>query len=90
VHHPRRASVSLEARLGSCGESHLLVSWYVGDMCGMVCSDVDCGRSMRSDAEDRGWSSTDQVLDDWAIGRSGDTVCDLHCAHGDEECRFLG
>jgi hypothetical protein len=25
-----------------------------------------------------------------AIGRSGDSVCDLHRAHGDEELMFLG
>jgi hypothetical protein len=33
---------------------------------------------------------TCRVLDGQAIERSGDTVCDLHRARGDEECRFLG
>jgi hypothetical protein len=33
---------------------------------------------------------TGQVLDGRAIERSGDTVCGLHRACGDEERRFLG
>jgi hypothetical protein len=33
---------------------------------------------------------TGRVLDGRTNGRSGDTVCDLHHARGDEECRFLG
>jgi hypothetical protein len=33
---------------------------------------------------------TGQVLDGWMIGRSGDVVCDLHCACGDEEHKFFG
>jgi hypothetical protein len=33
---------------------------------------------------------TGQVLDGWTIGRSGDTVCGLHRARGDEERMFLG
>jgi hypothetical protein len=33
---------------------------------------------------------TGQVLSGRAIERSGGTVCDLHCARGDEERRFLG
>jgi hypothetical protein len=33
---------------------------------------------------------TGWVLDDWMIGRSGDTVCGLHHARGDDECGFLG
>jgi hypothetical protein len=56
----------------------------------MVGSDEDCGRSRRPSAEDRRWSSTGQVLIGRAIGRSGDTVCGLHRARGDEECGFLG
>jgi hypothetical protein len=52
-------------------------------------SDKDRDRRRRLGAEDRGWSSTDRVLDGWAIERSGDVVCGLHCAQGDEECRFL-
>jgi hypothetical protein len=31
-----------------------------------------------------------QVLGGRAIKRSGGTVCGLHRARGDEECRFLG
>jgi hypothetical protein len=31
-----------------------------------------------------------RVLGGWAIERSGDTVCGLHRACGDEECEFLG
>jgi hypothetical protein len=38
-------------------ESHLLVSWCVGGMYGMTCSDKDRDRSRRPGAEDRGWSS---------------------------------
>jgi hypothetical protein len=33
---------------------------------------------------------TGRVLGGRAIERSGDAVCDLHRACGDEECRFLG
>jgi hypothetical protein len=33
---------------------------------------------------------TGRILDDRAIERSGDAVCGLHCARGDEECGFLG
>jgi hypothetical protein len=33
---------------------------------------------------------TGQILGGRAIERSGDTVCDLHCARRDEECGFLG
>jgi hypothetical protein len=33
---------------------------------------------------------TCQILDGRTIGRSGDAVCDLHRAHGDEEREFLG
>jgi hypothetical protein len=31
-----------------------------------------------------------RVLGGRTIERSGDTVCDLHRAHEDGECRFLG
>jgi hypothetical protein len=55
----------------------------------MAGSDEDHGRSRRPGAEDRGWSSIGRVLGGWAIGRSGDTVCDLHRARGDEEHGFL-
>jgi hypothetical protein len=33
---------------------------------------------------------TGRVLGGWTIGRSGDAVCGLHRARGDEEHRFLG
>jgi hypothetical protein len=33
---------------------------------------------------------TGRVLGGQAIERSGGTVCGLHNARGDEECRFLG
>jgi hypothetical protein len=82
--------VSLHYYLCSCGESHLLVSWCVGDRCDMVSSDEDLSKSRRPGAEDRGWSSIGQVLGGWTIGRSSDAVCGLYRAHGDEESRFLG
>jgi hypothetical protein len=66
----------------------LLVSWCVGGRCGMAGSDEDCDRSRRPDAEDRD-GRTGRVLDGWAIGRSGDVVCGLHRARGDEEHKFL-
>jgi hypothetical protein len=31
-----------------------------------------------------------RVLGGRTIRRSGDTVCGLHCAHGDEQREFLG
>jgi uncharacterized protein (DUF1501 family) len=55
----------------------------------MAGSDEDCGRNMRLDAEDQGWSSTGWVLGGRVIGRSGDVMCDLHHARGDEEREFL-
>jgi hypothetical protein len=55
----------------------------------MVGSDEDPSRSRRLGAEDRRWLSIDWVLDGQRIERSGDTVCGLHRAQGDEECRFL-
>jgi hypothetical protein len=33
---------------------------------------------------------TGRVLGNWMIGRSGDAVCDLHCARGNKERGFLG
>jgi hypothetical protein len=74
----------------SCGESRLLISWCVGDRCDMAGSDEDLGRSRRPDADDQGWSSTGQVLSGQTIGRSGDAVCGLYHAQGDEERGFLG
>jgi hypothetical protein len=73
-----------------CGESCLFVSWCVGDRCGMAGNDKDLGRSRRPGVENRGCSSTGQVLNGQTIGRLGDAVCSLHRAHGDKECGFLG
>jgi hypothetical protein len=39
----------------------------------------------RTDDGHTGW-----VLRGQTIRRSGDAVCGLHCAYGDEECVFLG
>jgi hypothetical protein len=63
----------------------LLVSWCAGDRCNMTDSNEDRGRSRRPDAEDRGWLSIGQILSGRTIGRSGDAVCGLHRARGDEE-----
>jgi hypothetical protein len=55
----------------------------------MVDSDKDHDRSMRPGAEY--WDGhTGPLLSDQMIRRSGDTVCGLHCARGDEEGGFLG
>jgi hypothetical protein len=56
----------------------------------MVCSDEDLGRSRRPDIEDRGWSTTGQVLGGRTIGRSDDTVCGLYHAQRVKEHMFLG
>jgi hypothetical protein len=56
----------------------------------MAGSDEDRGRSRRPGVEDWGWSSTGRVLDGRSIERSGDTVCDLYHAQGDEKREFLG
>jgi hypothetical protein len=74
----------------SYGESCLLVSLCVGDRCDMADIDEDCGRSSRPGIDDRGWSSTGQVLGGRTIGRSGDTMCDLHRTHGNKEREFFG
>jgi hypothetical protein len=55
----------------------------------MADSDEHHGRSRRPSAEDQD-GRTCQVLGDRMIGRSGDAVCSLHRARGDEERRFLG
>jgi hypothetical protein len=73
-----------------CGESQLLVSWCVGDKCDMAGSNEDLGRSRRPGAEDWGWSSIGQVLGGQTIGMSGDAVCGLYRAQGDEGREFLG
>jgi hypothetical protein len=73
-----------------CVESCLLVSWCAGDMCDMTGSDDDCDRSRRPGTEDLGWSSIDRVIGGRIIKRSGDAVCGLHRAQGDEERGFIG
>jgi hypothetical protein len=55
-----------------------------------VGNDEDRGRSRRPGAEDRGWSSTGQIVGGWMIGRSSDVVYGLHHAQGDKEREFLG
>jgi hypothetical protein len=54
------------------------------------CSDKDRGRIRRLDAEDQRWSNIGRVLGGRMIGRSGDAVCGLHYAQGDEERGVLG
>jgi hypothetical protein len=56
----------------------------------MVGSNENHGRSRRPGVDDRGWSSTGQVLGGQTIERSADAVCGLHCTQGDQERRFLG
>jgi hypothetical protein len=53
-----------------------------------VGNDEDRGRSRRPDAEDRDGRSG-RVLDGRTIGRSGDAMCGLHRARGDQEHEFL-
>jgi hypothetical protein len=67
----------------------LSISWCAGDRCDMASSDEDRGRSRRPGAEDQGWLRTCWVLSGRTIGRSGDAVCGLHHAQGDEEHMFL-
>jgi hypothetical protein len=56
----------------------------------MADNDEDRGRCRRLDVEDRGWSSTSQVLGGRTIEGSGVAVCGLHRAQGDEDRGFLG
>jgi hypothetical protein len=56
----------------------------------MAGSNEDRDRSRRLSAEDRGWSTTGRILGGWMIKRSGDTVCGLYHAQGNEERGFLG
>jgi hypothetical protein len=56
----------------------------------MAGSDEDHDRSRRPGADGWGWSSTGRVLSGRTIERSGDIMCGLHRAQGDEEHRFLG
>jgi hypothetical protein len=68
----------------------LLVLWCVDGKCDIAGNDEDLGRSRRPGAEDQRWSNTDRVHGSRMIGRSGDAVCGLHHAHGDEEHGFFG
>jgi hypothetical protein len=56
----------------------------------MAGNNEDRGRSRRPGAEDWRWSSTGRVLDGRTIRRTGDVVCSLYHAQGDEERVFLG
>jgi hypothetical protein len=56
----------------------------------MADNDEDLGRSRRPGAEDWRLSNTCWVLGGWTIKMSGDTVSNLHRAHGDDERGFLG
>jgi hypothetical protein len=59
----------------------------------MTGSDEDLRRGRRPSAEDRGRSSKGRVLDCWTIGGgggSGNALCGLHHARGDEKHEFLG
>jgi hypothetical protein len=55
----------------------------------MAGSDEDRGRS-RSLVQRTGDGRTGWELNGQTIGRSGDAVCGLHHARGDEERGFLG
>jgi hypothetical protein len=76
--------------LYSYGESHLLISWCVGDRCDIASNNEDLGRSRRPSAADCGWSNTGRILDSQIIERLSDTVCGLHRAQGDKERGCLG
>jgi hypothetical protein len=67
----------------------LLVLWCECGRSDMADSDEDRGRTRRPGAEDQGWSSTGQVLGGRMIEWSGDVVCSLYRAQGDEEHGFL-
>jgi hypothetical protein len=56
----------------------------------MADNNEDRARNKRFGTDDRRWSSTCRVLSGWAIERSGDIMCGLHHAKGDEQCEFLG
>jgi hypothetical protein len=56
----------------------------------MAGSDEDCGKSRRYGANDRGWLSTGRILGARTIGKSGDVVCSMYHAQGDDERWFLG
>jgi hypothetical protein len=55
-----------------------------------VDSDENRDSSRRPAVKDRRWSNTGRILDDCTIERSGDTMCGMHRAEGDDERRFIG
>jgi hypothetical protein len=55
----------------------------------MADRDEDRSKSRRPDEENRGWSTTGQVLSGRMIEGLNDIVCGLHRAQGDEECGCL-
>jgi hypothetical protein len=73
----------------SVGESWLLVSWCAGGRCAWrVVTRIVAGVG---DLIQRiGDGRTGWVLGGRAIEKSGDAVCGLHRARGDEERRFFG
>jgi hypothetical protein len=56
----------------------------------MMSSNKDRGRSRRLGAEDWGWSNLGRIFNGRTIERSGDAVCGLHRAQGNEEHVFFG
>jgi hypothetical protein len=56
----------------------------------MTGSGEDRDRSKRLGAENRGWSTTGRVLGGRTIEMSGDAICGLLHAQGDEEREFPG
>jgi hypothetical protein len=67
-------------------ESHLLVSWCAGAAWRAISSIV----AVVGDLVQRtGDSHTGRILSGRAIKKSGDAVCGLHHAHGDEEHVFF-
>jgi hypothetical protein len=55
----------------------------------MADSDEDRGMCKRLGAQDRRWSNTGRVLSGQTIERSGDDMCGLHRAQGDNGRGFL-
>jgi hypothetical protein len=55
----------------------------------MADSNEDRGKSRRLGVEDREWSSIGRIHDGRMIERSGDAVCDLYRAQGDEKHGFF-
>jgi hypothetical protein len=73
--------------LVSFGESHLLVSWCAGAAWRAVTRTVaEVGDLMQRTGD----GYTGRVFGGRAVERSGDAMCGLHRAHGDEERGFLG